>query len=79
MKRIRLLRKVNRVVIKLGTRVLTTRENRLDTSKMEELVEEFAWLRKKGIQLAIVSSGAIAAGMKSLGLKISRRIPETLR
>lgn len=38
--------------------------------KIEELVEEFVWLRKKGIQLTIVTSGAITAGMKSLGLKI---------
>ena len=69
MKRIELLSSVKKVVIKLGTPVLTTKDNRLDTSKIEELIEQFVWLRKKRIQLAIVTSGAIGAGMRSLGLK----------
>ena len=70
MKRSELLSSISRVVVKLGTPVLTTEDNRLDTSRMEELVEQFVWLRKKGIQLAIVTSGAIVAGMRSLGLRI---------
>ncbi len=69
MKRNELLNSVRRVVIKLGTPVLTTEDNRLDTSRIEELVEQFVWLRQKGVQLAIVTSGAIVAGMRSLGLK----------
>ncbi|MBA7573278.1 Glutamate 5-kinase [subsurface metagenome] len=69
MERNELLNSVRRVVIKLGTPVLTTEDNRLDTSRIEELVEQFVWLRQKGVQLAIVTSGAIIAGMRSLGLR----------
>ncbi len=75
MERTELLNSVRRVVIKLGTPVLTTTDNRLDTSRIEELVEQFVWLRKRGIQIALVTSGAIVAGMRSLGLKTR---PKTL-
>ncbi|MCX5642265.1 MAG: glutamate 5-kinase [Candidatus Omnitrophica bacterium] len=63
-----LLRNVRRVVVKVGTSILTTNTNRLDTSYLEELTEEIAALRRKNQQVALVTSGAIAAGMKILGL-----------
>lgn len=63
-----LLRNVRRVVVKVGTSILTTSTNRLDTSYMEELTEEIAALRRDNRQVALVTSGAIAAGMKILGL-----------
>jgi glutamate 5-kinase len=63
-----LLRKVRRVVVKVGTSILTTSTNRLDTSYLEELTEEIAALRQDNRQVALVTSGAIAAGMKILGL-----------
>ena len=63
-----LLRKVRRVVVKVGTSILTTNTNRLDTSYLEELTEEIAALRRDNRQVALVTSGAIAAGMKILGL-----------
>lgn len=64
-----LFKNVRRVVVKVGTSILTTDTNRLDTSYIEELVEEIASLRRNGREVALVTSGAIAAGMKSLGLK----------
>ncbi len=63
-----LLQNVRRVVVKVGTSILTTNTNRLDTSYMEELTEEIAVLRRENRQVALVTSGAIAAGMKILGL-----------
>ncbi|MBU2495476.1 MAG: glutamate 5-kinase [Candidatus Omnitrophota bacterium] len=63
-----LLRDVRRVVVKVGTSILTTNTNRLDTSYIEELTEEIAALRRDNRQVALVTSGAIAAGMKILGL-----------
>ena len=63
-----LLRNVRRVVVKVGTSILTTNTNRLDTSYLEELTEEIAVLRRENRQVALVTSGAIAAGMKILGL-----------
>ncbi len=59
---------MRRVVIKVGTSILTTNANRLDTSYMEELTEEISALRRDNRQVALVTSGAIAAGMKILGL-----------
>ena len=59
---------MRRVVVKVGTSILTTNTNRLDTSYMEELTEEIAALRRDNRQVALVTSGAIAAGMKILGL-----------
>ena len=66
--RTELFGQMRRVVVKVGTSILTTAGNRLDASYLEELVEEIAALRRKDIQVALVTSGAIAAGMKSLGL-----------
>ena len=63
-----MLKGVRRLVIKVGTSVLTTSNNRLDTSYIEELVEDISALRKRGLELALVTSGAIAAGMKILNL-----------
>ena len=63
-----LLRNVRRIVVKVGTSILTTSTNRLDTSYLEELTDEIAALRRDNRQVALVTSGAIAAGMKSLGL-----------
>jgi len=61
---------VKRVVVKVGTGVLTTSNNRLDSSYIEELVEQVVYLKKKKeIDVALVTSGAIVAGVFSLGLK----------
>ena len=59
---------MRRVVVKVGTSILTTGTNRLDTSYLEELTEEVAALRRNHRQVALVTSGAIAAGIKILGL-----------
>ncbi len=59
---------MRRIVVKIGTSILTTSTNRLDTSYLEELTDEIAALRRDNRQIALVTSGAIAAGMKSLGL-----------
>ncbi|MFH0796318.1 MAG: glutamate 5-kinase [Candidatus Omnitrophota bacterium] len=67
--RTKIFSRVRRLVVKVGTSILTTGTNRLDTSYIEELVEEIAALRRNNREIALVTSGAIAAGMKSLGIK----------
>ena len=70
-------RDVRRLVVKLGTRVVTVHDNRLNLPVIERLSEEVAQLRSRGVQVAIVSSGAVGAGMGRLGLKMRpRKIPE---
>ncbi len=60
---------VRRVVLKLGTRLVTQRDQSLNTGLIERLAADVAELRRKGIQVAVVSSGAVGAGMGRLGLE----------
>ncbi len=70
MKREDITKKTHRIVLKIGTNVLTSRNDRIDTSVMEHIVEQVALLiRDRGIDVIIVTSGAIAAGMQALGWK----------
>jgi len=64
-----ILARVNRVVLKLGTGLLTDVQNRLALSQIEVLVAQVAALHEQKKQIIIVSSGAIGAGMAELGLK----------
>jgi glutamate 5-kinase len=67
--RTELLKKVKRIVIKIGSRVLTCEDNGLDAEFINGLAAEVARLRQKGQEVIIVSSGAIAAGRKELGME----------
>lgn len=69
MKRIELIKKAKRIVIKVGTRVITHSDGRLDTVQIEKLVNQISGLKQKGLQVIIVTSGAIGAGVARLGLK----------
>jgi glutamate 5-kinase len=57
-----------RIVIKLGTSLLTGGTSRLDREKISGLVSQIAELHRQGIEPIIVSSGAITAGREKLGL-----------
>lgn len=56
-----------RVVAKLGTSLLTAGTDRLDLQIMASLVAQVAALRKQGVDVTIVTSGAVAAGRQRLG------------
>jgi len=64
-----ILTKSRRIVVKAGTGILTSDSNRLSTAKIEPLIAQLAALRAQGKEVILVSSGAIAAGMATLGLK----------
>ena len=51
-----------RIVVKVGTNVLTAGSSELNTESMASLVEQIAELQQRGIELVLVTSGAIAAG-----------------
>ncbi|MBT4140496.1 MAG: glutamate 5-kinase [Candidatus Latescibacteria bacterium] len=59
---------VRRVVVKLGTRVVTVKDNELNEGVIARLAADVAKLRTRGIQVAVVSSGAVGAGMGRLGV-----------
>jgi len=57
-----------RVVVKLGTGVLTTGIGQLDTARIAAICAEVTDLRARGTEVIVVSSGAVGLGMGSLGL-----------
>jgi glutamate 5-kinase len=64
-----ILGKVNRVVVKLGTGLLTDEHSRLSRPKIELLVAQIVALHHQEKQVIVVSSGAIGAGMERMSLK----------
>ncbi len=61
------LKNVSRIVVKLGTGVLTNSQKQPDLAQMNQLVTQAAALRKAGKEIVIVTSGAVGAGMGVLG------------
>jgi len=56
----------HRIVIKVGSNVLTRSDGKLDVTRMSALVDQIAWLRQKGYEIILVSSGAMASGRGEL-------------
>ncbi|MBM4329371.1 MAG: glutamate 5-kinase [Deltaproteobacteria bacterium] len=68
--------KVKRVVLKLGSSVVTS-ESGLDETAIEGIVDDVCRYKRLGKEFIIVSSGAIAAGVRRLDLKEgARTIPQ---
>lgn len=72
------LKQARRIVIKVGTSTLAHAESgKLNLYRIEHLVREIADLHNAGKEIIFVSSGAIAAGMNKLGVKVKpQTIPE---
>ena len=62
-----LLKDISRLVVKLGTGVLTDSRKQPDLAQMEQLVGQVAQQRQAGKEVVLVSSGAVGAGMGALG------------
>jgi glutamate 5-kinase len=63
------LRQARRIVIKVGSALLVDgKSGRLNRAWLESLIEDLMRLRRRGQQLVLVSSGAIALGRRHLGL-----------
>lgn len=60
---------VRRVVVKIGSRVLVQKTGRPEHRRIRSLVAELARLRQNGIELVVVTSGAIGAGMEALRMR----------
>ena len=63
------LREAKRVVVKVGTSTLVRTSGKPDFRRMDRLVREIADLKNEGREMVLVSSGAIAIGMDSIGLQ----------
>ncbi len=56
-----------RWVIKIGSALLTDEGRGLDLSRIDDWVEQICRLRNEGVEVLLVSSGAVAAGMERMG------------
>lgn len=68
-----------RVVIKVGSAVLTLTDQGLDQKRIERLASDIASIMGEGREVILVSSGAIAAGLAKLGLKKTKGMPLSLK
>ncbi len=65
-----------RIVVKIGTNLLTTKDGAVNAQRIRGFAHDLAEAKKAGHQVVLVTSGAIGAGMGKLGMK---QRPSTLR
>lgn len=63
------MRKHKRIVVKVGTKVITSKDRTLDMNQLDLLVSQLSAIKNKGIDVILVTSGAIGAGMSLLNMK----------
>ena len=51
-----------KITVKIGSNVLAKSDGTLNVSRIAHLVDQIAFLRKNGVEVVVVSSGAVAAG-----------------
>ncbi|MGR3317444.1 MAG: glutamate 5-kinase [Candidatus Anammoxibacter sp.] len=73
--RSKIISSVKKIVIKVGTNVVTSKNGLLDKKVIAGLAEQVVQLRERGYYVVMVSSGAIGAGLAELGIKTR---PKTL-
>jgi glutamate 5-kinase len=59
----------NRIVVKVGSNVLTREDGMLNVSRMAHIVDQITSLRNAGVQVILVTSGAVAAGRAEVELQ----------
>ncbi|MHC4884218.1 MAG: glutamate 5-kinase [Planctomycetota bacterium] len=64
-----LLRRSTRVVIKVGSACLTTLQEGISEEQITRLADQISMLKDRGCEVALVSSGSVAAGVSQLGMK----------
>ena len=57
---------MKRIVVKVGSNVLTRDDGKLDVTRMSAIVDQLVWLKRNGYEIILVSSGAVAAGRAEL-------------
>jgi glutamate 5-kinase len=56
----------DRIVVKIGSQLLTRRDETLDITQMSDLVDQIAELHKNNTEIILVSSGAVASGRNEI-------------
>lgn len=57
-----------KIAVKIGSNVLTRADGTLDITRMSALVDQIAQLHKKGVEIVMISSGAVASGRSVIGI-----------
>ncbi len=60
---------MKRLVIKIGSNILASKDSGLDLARIQKISDDISTVQDRGHEVVIVSSGAVAAGMKKLDLK----------
>jgi glutamate 5-kinase len=60
--------KFKKIAVKIGSNVLTRADGTLDITRMSGLVDQIAQLHKNGVEIVLISSGAVASGRSVLGI-----------
>lgn len=63
------IKDAKRLVVKVGSALLTNNGTGIDSQAIDQWVEQIAMLLDQGKQVVVVSSGAIAEGLVRLGMK----------
>jgi glutamate 5-kinase len=76
-RRSEIIRRTRRVVVKIGSSILADRSGRISHRALVGVAHGIAAVRRRGVQVILVSSGAIASGMQYLGFhKKPKKISE---
>ena len=64
---------MKRIAVKIGSNVLTRKDGTLDITRMSALVDQVADLHRQGMEIVLISSGAVASGRSEIkaGSRIS--------
>ncbi|MDE6396096.1 MAG: glutamate 5-kinase [Muribaculaceae bacterium] len=67
------MKQYKRITVKIGSNVLTRPDGTLDVTRLSSLVDQIAVLREAGIEIVVISSGAVACGRSELkGINTSK-------
>lgn len=69
------LSQAKRIVVKAGTHVLADKNGKPSPARIRNLVSNLAALQQEGIEVVLVTSGAIGVGMQVLGMKRTASTP----
>lgn len=58
-----------RITVKVGSQLLARKDGTLDVTRMSALVDQIAELHKSGVEVILVSSGAVASGKSEIEVK----------
>ncbi len=64
---------MKRIVVKVGSNVLTRNDGKLDVTRMSAIVDQLVWLRRHDYEIILVSSGAVSAGRDELHDSVEQR------